>query len=179
MTALAEANSLPIILAALVGVLVAWWIFRSLRKQTGVQSDRQDSVEQVAPQEPPRPLHRDGPEGNSIFDEGAAAAADVSGQILGTQVHAELPSAGGPPDRLETMKGVGPKFVAKLNENRITRFDQLASLSEAQAASLDERMGPFKGRLQRDRVLDQAHYLARGDTEGFEAKFGKLGTGSL
>ncbi len=36
-------------------------------------------------------------------------------------------------------------------------------------------MGPFKGRLARDRVAEQAGYLARGDTDGFEEKFGKLG----
>jgi hypothetical protein len=36
-------------------------------------------------------------------------------------------------------------------------------------------MGPFQGRLARDRVAEQADYLARGDIEGFEEKFGKLG----
>jgi predicted flap endonuclease-1-like 5' DNA nuclease len=36
-------------------------------------------------------------------------------------------------------------------------------------------MGPFQGRLARDRVIEQADYLARGDVEGFEEKFGKLG----
>jgi len=42
---------------------------------------------------------------------------------------------------------------------------------------LDDRLGPFKGRLERDRVVEQASYLARGDRDGFEARFGKLGSG--
>ena len=33
----------------------------------------------------------------------------------------------------------------------------------------------FKGRITRDRWVEQAGYLARGDTAGFEAQFGKLG----
>jgi len=36
-------------------------------------------------------------------------------------------------------------------------------------------MGPFRGRLARDRVIQQADYLGRGDIDGFEEKFGKLG----
>jgi predicted flap endonuclease-1-like 5' DNA nuclease len=36
-------------------------------------------------------------------------------------------------------------------------------------------MGPFAGRLARDRIAEQADYLARGDIDGFEDKFGKLG----
>ena len=78
----------------------------------------------------------------------------------------------GPADDLSRLKGVGPKFVARLNELGIARYDQLAGLNANEAAHLDERMGPFQGRLARDRVIEQADYLARGDIEGFEEKFG-------
>jgi predicted flap endonuclease-1-like 5' DNA nuclease len=73
------------------------------------------------------------------------------------------------------LKGVGPKLAQKLNENGITRFDQLAALSRNEVAMLDEKLGAFRGRLQRDRVAEQASYLARGDRDGFEARFGSLG----
>jgi predicted flap endonuclease-1-like 5' DNA nuclease len=43
-------------------------------------------------------------------------------------------------------------------------------------AILDDKLGAFKGRLARDRVVEQANYLARDDRDGFEAKFGKLGS---
>src|SRR6185369_9592246 len=111
-------------------------------------------------------------QGKSVADEVATAATDVAGELLGVDV----PRGGdGPADDLKQLKGVGPKFVARLNELGITRFDQLAGLNETETAHLDERMGPLQGRLARDRVIEQADYLARGDIDGFEEKFGKLG----
>lgn len=129
----------------------------------------------------PQPLSRtsalaiDLAEGRGVADEGAAAAKDVAGEILGVEAHPIVHGPSGPPDNLQMLKGVGPKLAAQLNAAGITRFDQLASLSPNEIALLDERMGAFKGRLARDRIADQAAYLARGDTEGFEAQFGKLG----
>ena len=81
----------------------------------------------------------------------------------------------GPAEDLRQLKGVGPKFVARLNELGITRFDQLAGLNANEVAHLDERMGPFQGRLAKDRVIEQADLLARRDIETFEERFGKLG----
>jgi len=172
MSTVFDAYTIPVIVALVVGLAIGWWIFRSIRR------DRSDDV--IAPpkaveKKRPAPLRRDGPEGNGLFDEGAAAATDVAGEVLGVQVHSELPGASGPPDNLEVMKGVGPKFAVRLNECGITRFDQIARLSANEIDMLDEKMGPFKGRLVRDRVVEQAAYLARDDRDGFEAKFGKLG----
>ncbi len=102
--------------------------------------------------------------------------ADVAGEVLGVDAHSDLPPAAGPPDNLQTLKGVGPKLAQKLNENGITRFEQLAGLSATEVAMLDGKLGPFKGRLERDRIVEQASYLARGDRDGFEARFGSLGS---
>ena len=113
-------------------------------------------------------------EGRNLVDEAAAAAADVAGSILSARVHDELPGAFGPPDDLVQLKGVGPKLAALLNQHGIMRFDQIASLSPAQVDDLDEGLGAFRGRLARDHVVDQADYLARGDIDGFEQRYGKL-----
>lgn len=113
-------------------------------------------------------------EGRGIAAEAAAAVGDVSGQIIDAPVHANLPGAAGPPDDLTQLKGVGPKLAATLNGLGISRFGQLASLSEGDLERLDRHLGPFKGRLQRDQVPLQAEYLARGDRDGFEQRFGKL-----
>lgn len=113
-------------------------------------------------------------EGRGIAAEAAAAMSDVSGQFIDAPVHANLPGASGPPDDLTKLKGVGPKFAATLNQVGIARFEQLASLSEGDLDRLDQNLGPFKGRLQRDQVPLQAEYLARGDVDGFEQRFGKL-----
>ena len=86
----------------------------------------------------------------------------------------KLAGRAGTPDELERLKGVGPKLAAMLRAHGLTRFDQLARLSESELERLDEDLGPFRGRLQRDRVVEQAAYLARGDIDGFEQRFGKL-----
>ena len=85
----------------------------------------------------------------------------------------EVRSAGSPDD-LVKLKGIGPKLAALLNERGITRFDQMASLTKAQVDDLDQQLGAFRGRLARDHVVNQAAYLARGDVDGFEQRFGKL-----
>jgi predicted flap endonuclease-1-like 5' DNA nuclease len=130
-------------------------------------------IKDEAPVRPHMPMRKDH-EGRSIASEAAAAVSDVSGQFINASVHANLPGASGPPDDLTRLKGVGPKFAALLNELGIVRFDQLASLSEGDVDRLDLSLGAFKGRLQRDQVPLQADYLARGDTDGFEQRFGKL-----
>lgn len=112
------------------------------------------------------------PQGASVADEVATAATDVAGEVLGVDV---VRAPAGPADDLRQLKGVGPKFVARLNELGITRFDQLAGLNANEVAHLDERMGPFQGRLAKDRIIEQADLLARHDIESFEEKFGKLG----
>jgi predicted flap endonuclease-1-like 5' DNA nuclease len=80
----------------------------------------------------------------------------------------------GPGDELERLKGVGPRLAAMLRAHGILRFEQVAGLTASELERLDEDLGPFRGRLQRDRVIEQADYLARGDTDGFEQRFGKL-----
>src|SRR3954468_16269984 len=162
MTDLAQYNVILIAAAVLVGIVVAFWLFRGGK-----------SSEAVPP--PQQQTRRDGPEGNRFADEYSAATRDVAGEILGVDAHVALPGPNGPPDPLQTMKGVGPKLAAQLNQAGITRFDQLAALSPNEIAYLDARMGAFQGRISRDRLVEQAHYLARGDTDGFEATFGRLG----
>jgi predicted flap endonuclease-1-like 5' DNA nuclease len=130
---------------------------------------------------PPAPTlarRTDSAQGRALTDEAAAATKDVAGEILGVEAHPVAAPAGATADDLRMLKGVGPKLLAQLNANGITRFEQLAGLGETEVAMLDDRMGAFRGRIARDRLVEQAAYLARGDTDGFEAKFGKLGGGA-
>ena len=113
-------------------------------------------------------------EGRGLADEAAAAAADITGSIISARVHDSLPGASGPPDDLVKLKGIGPKLAALLNTHGLTRFDQIAKLSPSQVDDLDETLGAFRGRLTRDKVVDQADYLARGDIDGFEQRYGKI-----
>jgi predicted flap endonuclease-1-like 5' DNA nuclease len=114
------------------------------------------------------------PEGRGLAGEAAAATSDVTGDIIRAPVHAALDGAGNPVDDLSRIKGVGPKFADALRGAGFVRFEQLAHLTPTEIERLDERLGSFRGRITRDRVVEQADYLARNDTDGFEQRFGKL-----
>ena len=83
-------------------------------------------------------------------------------------------AATGSADDLARIKGLGPKLQALLPTLGITTFAQIAALTEADLAALDPQLGPFAGRPTRDGWVEQAQYLAAGDTAGFEARFGKV-----
>ena len=153
---------------ALVGALVVLLILYFL-----LRPRQRVALTDSAPLRPHMNFARAG-EGKGLGDEAAAAAADVAGSIISARVHDSLPGASGPPDDLVQLKGIGPKLAAILNSRGLVRFDQIAKLSPSQIETLDESLGAFRGRLARDHVTDQADYLARGDIDGFEQRFGKL-----
>ena len=114
------------------------------------------------------------PEGRGLAGEAAAAASDVTGELLGAPVRGKLEGDGKPGDDLCRIKGVGPKLSDALNALGFHRYDQLAHLSPTEVDRLDAQLGAFRGRIGRDRIVEQADYLARGDVDGFEQRFGKL-----
>ncbi len=157
----------PVILVGLlIGVIVGYLIFRP-RQRVTLSSETPVRPHMSEDAEPKR-------EGRGITDEAAAAASDVAGQMLGSEVHEELPGASGPPDDLRLLKGVGPKLAGLLNARGLTRFEQIAGLSPDQVEVIDADLGAFRGRFARDRIVEQAQYLARGDEDGYRARFGAL-----
>lgn len=122
---------------------------------------------------PPAPEPEPAPEPAPLADEPIAAAAplDASPASLAASEPSSAPSAA---DELTRMKGVGPKLAERLNALGITSFDQIATLTPEQAEALDAQLGTFQGRIHRDRWIEQAGFLARGDQAGYEAVFGKL-----
>ena len=112
-------------------------------------------------------------EGRGIAGEAAAATSDVSGEIISAPVHRAL-EGDLPRDDLCLLKGVGPKFAEALHAAGFVNFDQIAGLSPVEIERLDQQLGAFSGRITRDRIVEQADYLARNDTDGFEQRFGKL-----
>jgi predicted flap endonuclease-1-like 5' DNA nuclease len=113
-------------------------------------------------------------EGRGLTGEAAAAASDVTGELIGAAVRRKLDGFGDAGDDLCMIKGVGPKFADALRLLGFHRFEQLAKLTPAEIERLNGQLGAFSGRIERDRIAEQADYLARNDIDGFEQTFGKL-----
>lgn len=111
-----------------------------------------------------------------LNDEPVAAAAPMTASPAAEAEAAPVATpATRPEDQpITLLKGLGPKLTQKLAEHGITTVGDMARLSEQQAESLDAQLGPFSGRMTRDRWLEQARLLASGDRAGFEAVFGRL-----
>jgi predicted flap endonuclease-1-like 5' DNA nuclease len=122
----------------------------------------------------PHMAHSRLPEGRGLAGEAAAATSDVTGQLLGAQVRRKLDGEKGSADDFLLLKGIGPKLADALHDLGFHRFDQLAHLTPTEIERIDAQLGAFRGRLTRDRIVEQADYLARNDIDGYEQKFGKL-----
>lgn len=166
-------SNTTLIIAAIVAILAVVGLFLLLRKPTQRVSLSDSAPAPLAKPSPapaaPRPIIVE-KEGSSIADSGAAAVLDIAGPVIGIDAHPDMPS-----DELTRIKGLGPKAQVVLNGFGIHRFATLAALEPAQASELDARLGAFKGRIFRDRWIEQARYLEQDDIAGFEKEFGKLG----
>jgi predicted flap endonuclease-1-like 5' DNA nuclease len=152
------------VLAVIVALVLAFILLRPRQRVTLTDSG------------PVRPhmVQKAPPEGRGIVGEAAAATSDVTGAIFRAPVHQQLDGEAMAHDDLCRLKGVGPKFADALHGLGFNRFDQIAALSPTEVDRLDVRLGTFAGRLSRDRIVEQADYLARNDVDGFEQRFGKL-----
>ena len=158
---------LPAILIAIAAALIVGFLLLRPRQRVRLSDDTPIRPHMTSSQDPRR-------EANDIASEAAAAASDVTGEIIDAPVHQHLSNDAGTTDDLQRIKGLGPKLADMLVGRGYNSFAQLARLSPEEIATLDQQLGPFSGRIQRDRIVEQAQYLERGDTDGFEREFGKL-----
>lgn len=169
-----------IVIAVIVVIALAFLFLVRGRKQHVTFSDTPPLTRTAAPAPKPVAVTPPAPvvpaEGHGITTEIADAVEDVVDQFVGIQSHAKPEPAKGPGDTLTQLKGLGPKAASILNDLGVTRFAQIASWNDADVAAIDAQMGAFKGRIGRDRWVDQARLLAKGDTAAFEAEFGALGS---
>lgn len=176
------------VIALLIGVLIAWRVFGGggkTRVETSLTSDvleegaapaKRNQALIDAPKTPPEPeLPPATPQAMSGVGTAVAAGAQLhEHHIHEAEQHVQDETAGGQPDDLTRIKGLGPKLSALLQSLGITRFDQIAGWSDADIDRIDAQLGNFQGRIRRDNWVEQAGFLAKGDTAGFEGRFGKL-----
>lgn len=123
--------------------------------------------------EPERAMPEPAPAPRPLADEPIAAAAPMEASPAAEAADAPA-SSGDAAAPVTQLKGLGPKVAAALADRGITTVGRIAALSDDEAAALDADLGPFRGRMARDRWVEQARLLAAGDRAGFEARFGKL-----
>jgi len=194
-----EANWLAFSLALLIGLLVAWWLSGRAARIERARARRErkpDALDEGAVPAQRNQALIDAPSAATaaasfagtgpdivagVGEIAAVAAAEEAAEALpaapppvAPAAPAPAPALDGEADDLRRIKGVGPKLVALLHEQGITRFAQIAGWTDADIDLVDAHLGPFAGRIRRDNWVEQAKFLAEGDTAGFEAKFGKL-----
>ncbi|QJU57967.1 hypothetical protein HL653_09315 [Sphingomonas sp. AP4-R1] len=175
-----------IIIAVIVAILLLAFVLLRSRKQhvrfgdapapTMAPAQKVAAPQPLAPRPAAAPVPAPIEEGHGVDSEITAAIEDVVDQFIGIDAHPSGQTATkGAGDTLTTLKGLGPKAESRLHELGVTRFDQIAAWTTDDVAAVDAQMGAFKGRIVRDKWVEQARLLAKGDTEAFEAQFGKLG----
>ncbi len=77
---------------------------------------------------------------------------------------------GGKADDLQEIEGIGPALEKLLNSLGFYHFDQLAAWTEADVALIDAEMKTFKGRITRDKWVEQAKIIVSNGLEAFRER---------
>lgn len=196
MITLITANWLLYLIALLIGVVTAFWVWAATGREASAvdrfsaddgllekagepvkpadprpeSAPPADAVPEPAPAPPAKPVVAPAAATPLAADK-PAAPAEATPPVAGKP---NIPAAVGEPDNLRLIKGVGPKLNTLLNSLGVTRFDQIADWKEAEITEVDQYLDTFSGRITRDAWIDQAKFLAKDDIAGFEKKYGKL-----
>jgi predicted flap endonuclease-1-like 5' DNA nuclease len=170
MAELVQDNWAFLVLALLVGLFVAWWLFVASRRTrveiTRSQDDAPAKRNQALIDAPPAAAFAEMPPPTPGGLAGVGVAVEVAADLVPV-----VPEVG---DDLTRIKGLGPKLADQLRALGVTSFAQIAAWDDAEIDRVDAQLGRFQGRIRRDDWPAQARLLAAEDTAGYEAKFGKL-----
>jgi NADH-quinone oxidoreductase subunit E len=92
----------------------------------------------------------------------AASAASGAAGLLGSTRAAAADAATGQADDLQKIKGIGPKIATVLNDLGIDSYAQIAAWTPDNVAWINEHL-KFKGRVERERWIEQATELMQGE----------------
>lgn len=194
-------EALPYILVAIAALLLIWaFLYFATRKTAVVSRDTSDVLDEgaerakrnqalidaptavqkdieapvVAPEPEPQPVAETVPEPAPDPTPAPEPAPTPAPQPAPAPTPAPVPGTG-EADDLRKIKGVGPKLVALLADQGVTRFEQIAAWTDADVERVDATLGRFSGRITRDQWIEQAKLLASGAETEFSAKFGQNG----
>jgi len=177
----------PVLAVVVVlALLVAWWLLS--RGSRPVERSHAPDVldEGAAPAERNQALIDAAPAASAAYAiPPAAGTMGGVAEVIAAAAQEEVADAGSietasalpetSADDLTRIKGLGPKLATVLGGLGVTSFAQIAAWNEVDLARIDDQLPPaFKGRPARDKWVEQARFLAAGDTAGYEGQFGKL-----
>jgi predicted flap endonuclease-1-like 5' DNA nuclease len=181
-----EQNWPILAIVVVLALLVAWWLMRRAARPVE-RSHRPDVLDEgVGPAERNQALIDAAPAASAAYAiPPAAGTLGGVAEVIAAAAQEEAADAGaaetapGLPeqqaDDLTRIKGLGPKLATVLGQLGVTSYAQVAGWTDADLARIDDQLPPaFKGRPARDKWVEQARFLAAGDTAGYEGQFGKL-----
>ncbi len=182
MLTLLSCNIIPLLIAALIGLLTGWWAWANrVRVSLAVDTPpaptlARSPIPEPAPIRVPEPVKLAEPVVVAPAPPPVPKPAPVPAPVAvaAAMTAIGIPAAIGKADDLLQLKGVGPKLNTLLNSLGVSRFDQIAAWGAKEIGIVDGHLGSFKGRIGRDEWVEQAGLLATGAIAAFEAKFGKL-----
>lgn len=174
-----------IILAALLGLLVGWLIWGRIGTQDNHNSHHKKDLQQLENELQAcraKQTEKDTRIAALQMDLDAldTAVQDTSQSLaaindIGTEDYIEeevddrfkpavlTAARNGQPDDLTRILGIGPKLEQLCHELGFFHFDQIANWTEHEVAWVDANLDGFKGRVSRDRWVQQAQQLAKGN----------------
>ncbi|MCB2089235.1 MAG: helix-hairpin-helix domain-containing protein [Sphingomonadaceae bacterium] len=182
-------HPLPFIIAVVIGIATAWWIWGRLGS---IVSDAVDSAGEAVSSAADHVSDAAAKAGDAVSgaadavvdtakDAGGAVTGAIAAVGAGASAVADgvkdiakpkIAAAVGDPDDLTKINGIGPKLCELCNSLGVSRFDQIAAWSAGDVAEVDGHLGSFRGRIERDSWIEQAKLLAVGNLDEWEARFG-------
>ncbi len=188
-----------------IGLVLGWALFRGTAKLEALQIEHDKAVSRLATasadvtrlekelasaRDQVKPL---ADEVDRLRREKAARKAESAGTPPAESTPSTAPTPGigwkpgrklptfleapiGPTDDLSLLKGVGPRLAARLREIGVFYFAQIADWSPEEVKLVDAKLENFRGRIEKDHLIEQAKLLASGRLTEYEARFGKLGS---
>jgi len=105
-------------------------------------------------------------------EEARRKAGEEAKQAEATKPYGLAGPIGGVADNLTRIKGIGSKINGILNDLGIYHFTQIAAWTEKDIAEVDEKL-KFKGRIVREKWVEQAKVLAEGGETEFSRRVDK------
>lgn len=135
------------IIGAVVGYLVAWYFLKNKCNEQLETRDREISrlkSELASATAAPRTIAQPSPQAKTEKPQPLMAS----------------PAKKQEPDELTRINGIGPVLKKKLNNLGIDTFQQIADFTQADIDRVNGQLS-FKGRIEREKWVEQAKKLAR------------------